>query len=76
MINVAIIGYGYWGKNLVRNFNALDICEVTYVCEKDATKAQKCIKLYPKINVVSDYNILMRDDTSQAIVIATPVDSQ
>ena len=75
MINVAIIGYGYWGKNLVRNFNALDICEVTYVCEKDATKAQKCIKLYPKINVVSDYNILMRDDTLQAIVIATPVDS-
>tara|TARA_Y100000991_G_scaffold132689_1_gene100018 strand:+ start:346 stop:1353 length:1008 start_codon:yes stop_codon:yes gene_type:complete len=75
MINVAIIGYGYWGKNLVRNFNALDSCEVTYVCEKDATKAQKCIKLYPKIKVVSDYNILMRDDTSQAIVIATPVDS-
>lgn len=75
MINVAIIGYGYWGKNLVRNFNALDICEVTYVCEKDATKAQKCIKLYPKINVVSDYNILMRDNTLQAIVIATPVDS-
>jgi predicted dehydrogenase len=75
MINVAIIGFGYWGKNLVRNFNALDSCEVTYVCEKDTTKAEKCIKLYPNINVVSDYNILLKDETVEAIVIATPVDT-
>ena len=74
-MNVGIVGFGYWGRNLVRNFNSLDICEVAYVCEKDTISAEKCIKLYPNINVVSDYDLLLRDDTVHAIIIATPVDT-
>ena len=34
-IRVAVIGYGYWGPNLVRNFGGLDGCEVTVVCDPD-----------------------------------------
>ena len=75
MIKVGIVGYGYWGKNLVRNFNALDTCDLFYVCEKNAFLAEKCTKLYPNIKVVSDYDILLNDDTVDAIVIATPVDT-
>ncbi len=75
MIKVGIVGYGYWGKNLVRNFNALDTCDLVYVCEKNASLAEKCTKLYPNIKVVSDYAILLNDDTVDAIVIATPVDT-
>lgn len=75
MIKVGIVGYGYWGKNLVRNFNGLDSCDLVYVCEKNASLAEKCTKLYPNIKVVSDYDILLNDDTVDAIVIATPVDT-
>ena len=74
-MNIGIVGFGYWGKNLVRNFNSLDSCEVSYVCEKDTISAEKCIKLYPNINIVSDYAILLNDETLDAIVIATQVDS-
>ena len=61
-MNIGIVGFGYWGKNLVRNFNSLDSCEVSYVCEKDTISAEKCIKLYPNINIVSDYAILLNDE--------------
>jgi len=73
MIRVGIVGYGYWGKNLVRNFNSLAICDLIYVCEIDEKNAQNCRLQYPNINVVSDYNTLLSDDSLDAIVIATPV---
>ena len=41
MIKVGIVGYGYWGKNLVRNFNGLDSCDLVYVCEQNASLAGK-----------------------------------
>ena len=75
MSKIGIVGYGYWGKNLVRNFNGLDSCDLVYVCEKNASLAEKCAKLYPSIKVVSDYAILLNDNSLDAIVVATPVDT-
>jgi predicted dehydrogenase len=75
MIKVGIVGFGYWGKNLVRNFNTIDNCDLVYVCEKNPVLAKKCAKLYPNINVVSDYNVLLNDECIEAVVIATPVDT-
>lgn len=75
MKSVGIIGYGYWGKNLVRNFNGLKTVELRYVCEKDSNNAAVCQKIYPAVNVVSDFNILINDSSLDAIVIATPVDT-
>ena len=75
MVKVGIVGYGYWGKNLVRNFNALDNCDLVYVCEKNPSLSEKCAKIYPNLKVVSDYEVLLNDDSISAIVIATPVDS-
>ncbi|MAJ05743.1 MAG: oxidoreductase [Crocinitomicaceae bacterium] len=74
-LNLGIVGFGYWGKNLVRNFNNLDSCDIKYVCEKDFSNAQLCKKLYKKINVVSNYSTLLEDESIDAIVIATPVDT-
>lgn len=75
MIRIGIIGYGYWGKNLVRNFNNLSTCEIKYVCDKNEKNAYKCKSSYPNILVVSDYEVLINDDDIDAVVIATPVDS-
>tara|TARA_B110000483_G_C18180202_1_gene536696 strand:- start:959 stop:1966 length:1008 start_codon:yes stop_codon:yes gene_type:complete len=75
MIKIGIIGYGYWGKNLVRNFNNLASCEVKYVCENNILNAKKCSSLYPNISVVDNLNILLNDKEISGIVIATPVDT-
>ena len=75
MTKIAIVGFGYWGKNLVRNFNGLDICDLIYVCEKNEKLAQQCKVQYPNVTVVSDYDIVLQDDSITAVVIATPVDT-
>lgn len=73
MIKVGIIGYGYWGKNLVRNFNHLNICELKIVCEIDERKHTAFKTLYPTIKMVTDMSILFEDQDIDAIVVATPV---
>ncbi len=75
MIKIGIVGYGYWGKNLVRNFYYLDGCHIEYVCEKNENNANKCSSTYPNINVVNDVETLFNDQNVDAIVIATPVDT-
>jgi len=75
MKKIGIIGYGYWGKNLVRNFNALESCDLKYVCEQKPELAEQCKKQYPNITVVDDYNTLLNDDSIDSIVIATPVET-
>ena len=75
MIRIGIVGYGYWGKNLVRNFNSLDTCDLVYVCESNAANAAKCKANYPNITVVSEYKSILNDHSIDAIVIATPVDT-
>ena len=75
MVKVGIVGFGYWGKNLVRNFNAVDNCDLIYVCEKNPELADKCARSYSNVKVVSDYEVLLNDENIQAIVVGTPVDT-
>ena len=72
-MEIGILGYGYWGKNLVRNFNNLQNCNVKYVCETNNINADNCIETYEKILVTDNYEEILQDKTIQAIVIATPV---
>ena len=74
-MEIGILGYGYWGKNLVRNFNNLPNCNVKYVCETNNINADNCNETYEKILVTDNYEEILQDKTIQAIVIATPVDS-
>jgi len=75
MLKIGIVGFGYWGKNLVRNFYHLDGCQIEYVCEKNEKNAYKCSTTYPNVNVVDDFETLLNDQNVDAIVIATPVDT-
>ncbi|MEP1781817.1 Gfo/Idh/MocA family oxidoreductase [Reichenbachiella sp.] len=74
-VKLAIIGYGYWGKNLVRNFNNLENCTVKYVCEREEKSAKKCSNLYPGIKVVSEYEEVLSDPEIDAVVIATSINT-
>jgi len=73
MMNVAIAGCGYWGPNLIRNFNALSDCEVVKVCDHDQNRLSHIKSLYNKIEITTDFDEIISSDTIDAVAIATPV---
>ncbi len=73
MVNIGIIGYGYWGPNLVRNFAELSGAAVRAVSDLDATKLATVQRRFPAVTVSTDYQDLLRDAKIDAIAIATPV---
>lgn len=72
-IGVAVIGYGYWGPNLVRNFAKTDGAEVVAISDIDPKKLAAGTRLLPRITQTVDYRDLLRDSRIDAIAIATPV---
>src|SRR4026209_2095632 len=75
MINVGVIGYGYWGPNLVRNFLAAPGSAVTSVCDLREERLSSLGKLYPGIKTCSNSTELINDPQIDAVIIATPVSS-
>lgn len=72
-INVAQIGVGYWGPNLLRNLVANRNCHVSIVVDLSSERRDYVRGLYPSITVTDDANQLFNDPTIDAVVIATPV---
>ncbi len=73
MIRIAIIGYGYWGPNLVRNFMNVQGCTVTHVCDLDIKKLDVSKKKYPSISTTNSIDQIFKNSEIDAVVIATPV---
>jgi len=72
-INVAVVGCGYWGPNLIRNFSALPECKVRYVCDKDEKRLAHMKQLYPSVEPTKDFEKIVGDKEVDAVVVATPV---
>jgi predicted dehydrogenase len=75
MIRVGVIGYGYWGPNLVRNFMEAPGSTVVAVCDLRTERLAQLRLRYPTIHTVNDQGVLFDDPSLDAIVIATPVSS-
>lgn len=73
MIGVGVIGHGYWGPNLVRNFMEAPGSTVVSVCDLSADRLAPLATRYPAIRTTSDYRELLADPRVDAIIIATPV---
>lgn len=73
MLTIAVVGCGYWGPNLIRNFNALADCEVKIACDLDDARRARVQALYPQIQTTADYDAVVNDPSIDAVVIATPV---
>src|SRR5579863_2595139 len=73
MIKFGVIGYGYWGPNVVRNLNALDGTEVVAACDKSPTSRKRVQKAYPGVRVTSDSAEVMSSKDVDAIAVITPV---
>ena len=61
MYNVAIVGYGYWGPNIVRNFVAHPKCDVRYICDLDESARQRARSQFSDIDVIADKEIAYGD---------------
>ena len=73
MIRVGVIGYGYWGPNLARNFAESRTCELAGVSDLSADRLALVKKRHPAVKAVADYQELLDDPKIDAIAISTPV---
>jgi predicted dehydrogenase len=73
MISVAVIGYGYWGKNLVRNFYAQKNACLKTVADFDEKKLASLRQNYPTVGITTRIEDVFEDSEIEAVVIATPV---
>jgi predicted dehydrogenase len=74
MVNVGVIGVGYWGPNLVRNLASLEGVTVAALCDTNAASATRTARKFcPAARVVQEYSELARDPQIDAVVIATPI---
>lgn len=73
MINIGIIGCGYWGPNLIRNFSQIKDCKVVYCCDLDENRLKHIKEKYPPVKTTKNYEDILKDKNIDAVAIATPV---
>mgnify|MGYP001569826965 FL=1 len=71
-MKIAVIGYGYWGKNLVRNFCELVGASNMVVCDFDKHKLKQAKSAYPSIQITASFIDILSNKEIPAVVIATP----
>jgi predicted dehydrogenase len=73
MIRLGVIGYGYWGPQIVRNFQGLDGCEVSVICDRSAESLRRAKQAYPHIRETSDPCDVLASAELDAVAVVTPV---
>jgi predicted dehydrogenase len=72
-IKVGVVGCGYWGPNLIRNFRALPDCRLKMMCDISRDRLKHMRGLYPEVKGETDYNHMLNGVGLDAVVIATSV---
>ena len=75
MVKIGVIGCGYWGPNLLRNFAENERAEVVWMCDVDEKRLQNLARRYPAALTATNPQNLFDDANLDAVVIATPVDT-
>jgi len=73
MVKFGVIGYGYWGPNIVRNLGSLEGCSVTAVCDQSPVARKRAQAAYPHLQVLSDPNEVVTSASIDAVAVITPV---
>lgn len=73
MIKIGLIGYGYWGPNLARNFNNNPDLELAAICDFSPDRLKSAGSLFPNVKLLNETESLFNDNTVDAVAIATPV---
>jgi predicted dehydrogenase len=73
VIRMGVIGYGYWGPNIVRNFHGQEHSRVVAICDKNPKSLQRARQSYPEIRAIDECNDILTAADIDAIAIVTPV---
>lgn len=73
MIKVGVVGAGYWGPNLIRNFMSSPKTSVKYVCDTDPEKLERALRPYPGVKRSTSLGEVLADAEVDAVAVATPV---
>ena len=73
IIKIGLVGYGYWGPNLIRNFKKHKFIKPTYVCDLNQNNLNKVLSDHDDMSITTDINIILNNDDIDAVAIATPV---
>ena len=73
MIRVGLIGYGYWGPRIARNFYALKDCEVSVICDKSMELLQRAAIAFPGVTTTNNASEVIRSPEVDAVAVVTPV---
>lgn len=72
-MNIGVIGCGYWGNHLLRNFSQSELWNLVVACDTDINQLKKVNYLYPSVKTTTDVDVLLSFPKLDAVVIATPV---
>ena len=72
-LNIGVVGCGYWGPNLIRNFESLNDSSVKMICDLDEKRLNHMKGLYPSVVTTTNFDDLIYNKNIDAIVVATPV---
>lgn len=75
MVGVGVVGYGYWGPNIVRNFAESPEAKVVCVCDQNPKRLNDVRFRYPSVTTLQDYQEMLNHPDVEAVAIATPVSS-
>jgi predicted dehydrogenase len=71
-LGVAVVGAGYWGPNLIRNFASHARCEVRWVCDLERERAERAVGRHSTIRATDSFSAVLRDESVHVVAIATP----
>ncbi len=72
-MNIAVVGCGYWGPNLIRNFRSLANCDVKVICDLDTRRLNHLKSLYPSVETSTSFDEVVARNDIDAVIIATSV---
>jgi predicted dehydrogenase len=73
MMQVGVVGFGYWGPNLARNFFAADEANLSVICDLEEKNRKRAGQLFPGIETTADFQSVVENSALDVVVIATPV---
>lgn len=74
-MNIAVIGCGYWGNHILRNFHSSELWNLKIACDRDEKQLAKAKAQFQYIEITNDAEIIFADNSIDAVAIATPVES-
>jgi predicted dehydrogenase len=73
LVKIGVIGYGYWGPNVVRNLHSIDRYRLAAICDRNTEAARRAQQIYRSVSVTSDSNEILASAEIDAVAIVTPV---